>query len=202
MYQTKRYEKEITVKAYLAQYVNIEEFLEYCKACKNYDRLWSCPSYDFEQEAYWKQYEKLYILGYQIFFEEGTTEAESLRIMAEVKARMSEELFAMEAAYPGSVSLSAGSCSVCGEENCTRPQGEPCRYPDKLRYSIESIGGNVGKTVHDFWESRSSGSKRARCRAILCWSAACSNRRLALRSDGGRKPMDCAKRKPRRKISP
>ena len=91
MYQTKRYEKEITVKDYLAQYVNIEEFLEYCKACKNYDRLWSCPSYDFEQEAYWKQYEKLYILGYQIFFEEGTTEAESLQIMAEVKARMSED---------------------------------------------------------------------------------------------------------------
>ena len=27
MYQTKRYEKEITVKDYLAQYVNVEEFL-------------------------------------------------------------------------------------------------------------------------------------------------------------------------------
>ena len=63
MYQTKRYEKEITVKDYLAQYVNVEEFLAYCKECKNYDRVWSCPSYDFEQEAYWKQYEKLYILG-------------------------------------------------------------------------------------------------------------------------------------------
>ena len=87
MYQTKRYEKEITVKDYLAQYVNVEEFLEYCKECKNYDRVWSCPSYDFEQEAYWKQYEKLYILGYQIFFEAGTTEAESLRIMEEVKAK-------------------------------------------------------------------------------------------------------------------
>lgn len=48
--------------------------MEYCKECKNYEpRVWSCPSYDFEQEAYWKQYEKLYILGYQIFFEEGTT---------------------------------------------------------------------------------------------------------------------------------
>lgn len=48
MYQTKRYEKEITVKDYLAQYVNVEEFLAYCKECKNYDRVWSCPSYDFE----------------------------------------------------------------------------------------------------------------------------------------------------------
>ena len=43
MYQTKRYEKEITVKDYLAQYVNVEEFLEYCKACKNYDRALVVP---------------------------------------------------------------------------------------------------------------------------------------------------------------
>ena len=34
-----------------------------------------------------------------------------------------------------------------GKGNCTRPEGKPCRYPEKMRYSIESIGGNVGKTV-------------------------------------------------------
>ncbi len=149
MYWTKRYEKEISVAEYFENYVNIAEFLEYCKACPRYDHMWSCPPYDFSQEDYWKRYDDLYILGYQIFFEDGTTEAESLRIMEEVKARMSEELFAMEEEHPGSISLSAGSCSICGKENCTRPQGKPCRYPDKMRYSIESIGGNVGKTVHD-----------------------------------------------------
>lgn len=150
MYRTKRYEKEIPVTEYFENYVNVEEFLEYCKACPNYARVWSCPPYDFSQEAYWKRYADLYILGYQIFFEDGTTEAESLRIMKEVKEKMSEELFAMEAEHPGSISLSAGNCGICGKGNCTRPQGKPCRYPDKMRYSIESIGGNVGKTVHDF----------------------------------------------------
>ena len=62
------------------------------------------------------------------------------------KARISRELFRLEEKYPGSVSLSAGSCSLC-HDNCTRPDGLPCRYPDKLRYSIESLGGNVGLTL-------------------------------------------------------
>ena len=30
---------------------------------------------------------------------------------------------------------------------CTRPDGQPCRYPDTMRYSIEALGGNVGLTV-------------------------------------------------------
>ena len=62
------------------------------------------------------------------------------------KARMSQALFRLEEKFPGSVSLSAGSCSLC-HDNCTRPDGLPCRYPDKLRYSIESLGGNVGLTL-------------------------------------------------------
>ena len=26
-------------------------------------------------------------------------------------------------------------------------KGEPCLFPDKMRYSIESLGGNVGLTI-------------------------------------------------------
>ena len=51
-----------------------------------------------------------------------------------------------EKKYPGSISLSAGSCSRC-KGGCTRPQGKPCRFPDEIRYSIESLGGNVGMTI-------------------------------------------------------
>ena len=69
--------------------------------------------------------------------------------MKEVKAQMSKELFQLEEEIPESVSLSAGNCIACGEDNCSRPLDEPCRFPEKMRYSIESIGGNVGKTAHD-----------------------------------------------------
>lgn len=67
--------------------------------------------------------------------------------MAEVKAALTATLFQKEEAYPGSRSLCAGSCAVCGEDNCSKPQGQPCRYPDRMRYSIEALGGNVGLTA-------------------------------------------------------
>lgn len=61
------------------------------------------------------------------------------------KKRLSLELFKEEEKYPGSISLSAGSCTKCTV--CSRETGEPCLYPDKMRYSIESLGGNVGLTI-------------------------------------------------------
>ena len=60
---------------------------------------------------------------------------------------MSRELFELEKEFPGSVSLSAGSCGMCRGGGCTRPEGKPCRFPEKMRFSIESLGGNVGLTV-------------------------------------------------------
>ena len=57
------------------------------------------------------------------------------------------KLFEEEEKHPGSKSLSAGSSHICGEDNCSKPLGQPCRFPDKMRYSVESLGGNVGLTA-------------------------------------------------------
>ncbi|MBQ1229193.1 MAG: DUF2284 domain-containing protein [Firmicutes bacterium] len=147
MYTLERFEKEISVPLYLEHFVNVDEFLEYCKACPNYGKLWSCPPYTFNPEDYWKEYSSLLVAGYKINFGPETDEKRSMEIMAEVKNRIAEELFDMEEEVPGSVSLSAGSCSVCGPGCCTRQEGKPCLHPENMRYSIESLGGNVGKTV-------------------------------------------------------
>ncbi len=149
MYTLERFQKKISVEEYIRGYVNVAEFLGYCRQCPNYDKVWSCPGHDFDPEEYWRDYSSLNLLGYKINFDGTETENRSLEIMAEVKKQLTEELFEMENAHPGSVSLSAGSCSTCGKGSCTRPSGKPCRYPDKMRYSIEALGGNVGKTVHD-----------------------------------------------------
>ena len=63
-----------------------------------------------------------------------------------IKQELSDELLEKEKEYKGSISLSAGSCIRCGG-NCTRKEKKPCRFPEKLRYSIESLGGNVGLTI-------------------------------------------------------
>ena len=173
MYKVERIEAEISVDKYLDEYVNVEEFLEYCKECPNYETKWSCPPYDFDVIEYWKQYKNLLVVGYRITFDDEMcsktyTKEEINKITQEVlaveKENITQELYAMEEKFEDSVSLSAGSCNLCGDTMmsgncCNRKEcsngkaSECCRHYDKLRYSIESIGGNVGKTcsklLHD-----------------------------------------------------
>ena len=155
-YTIENYHTEVSVDEYKKECVNVEEFLECCKACRNYDKVWSCPSYDFSSYDYWDQFKTLYIYGRKILFSEELRKKnyspEEVMHLTETlleteKRDMAEELLAMEKEYPGSVSLSAGSCLICGNGNCTRPSGKPCRFPEKMRYSLESLGGNVGLTI-------------------------------------------------------
>lgn len=146
MCKWERYEKEISVEEYLEGYVAVEEFLEYCRACPNYEKIWTCPSYDFDVMAYWKEYSRLTVYARKIYFDPQTTREESMRILREMKEDMSRELFELEEQVPGSRSLCAGSCTICGEGGCTRTEGLACRHPEKMRYSLESLGANVGLT--------------------------------------------------------
>ncbi|WP_037373232.1 DUF2284 domain-containing protein [Anaerovorax odorimutans] len=153
MYKTDKLKKIISVEDYLNNYVDIPYFMEKCKECNNYNKAWCCPPYEFSVEEYWKQYKYLCIIASKIIFDEktlsSTTSKENVeKVMKEVldkeKQLLSKKLYDAEKKYNGSISLSAGSCNLC--ENCEKLNGNPCIYPDKMRYSIESLGGNVGKT--------------------------------------------------------
>ena len=72
------------------------------------------------------------------------------QILKKESHALDTELIKLEAQYPGSVALSMGSCDVCGEGGCTRPFGEPCRRPERMRHSVESLGGNVGLSVKKY----------------------------------------------------
>lgn len=156
MYHIKEYTASIDVDRYLAEYVDIPTFLECCKQCPNYNNVWSCPSYDFNVEDYWKNYKHLHLYDRQICFHEETrnrsyTQEEQEHLLDEILSKekniLAEQLFELEKQNPGSISLSAGNCQLCGKGNCTKKNNEPCRFPEKMRYSIESLGGNVGKTI-------------------------------------------------------
>lgn len=141
------YTKTIDVDTYVAEYVNVEEFLEYCKACGNYNRKWCCPAFDFSPVAdYWNRYRTLKVVGKKMILTAADKENWEA-LLAQTKAELADALYAEEAKTPGSISLSAGSCTLCGEDNCTKKSGETCRFPDKMRYSIEALGGNVGLTA-------------------------------------------------------
>ena len=144
-YTLERFETETDTDSYIRDYVDINHFLECCKECPNYGNRWACPPYDFDPMEIWTAFDHLLIAGYRLTFSEDRTEEEMTKALWEVKQKISEELYAEEDKFPGSRALSAGTCQICDE--CTRPEEKPCRYPDRMRYSIESLGGNVGKTI-------------------------------------------------------
>jgi predicted metal-binding protein len=154
MYTTSRHEATISVPEYLERFVDVPTFLEACKACPNYDRVWSCPSYDFDVLKYWNRYKTFQLLATKITFDEEIlsktyTAEEQKKLLDDVlppeKQKLSDELLRAEKLNPGSISLSAGSCHLCSQ--CTKPTGRSCLNPDMMRYSIESLGGNVGLTI-------------------------------------------------------
>ncbi|OPY90393.1 MAG: hypothetical protein A4E72_00669 [Syntrophus sp. PtaU1.Bin208] len=154
MYRTRRYSADISIGKYLDEYVDVPKFLELCQACPNYNRKWSCPPYDFGPEDYWNKYEKMHIIGTKIIFDEEvigrkypSEETNNIvkTVIRQEQSVLLDELLGLEEKYAGSIGLAAGSCNIC--ENCTRPYGNACNHADKLRYSIESLGGDVEKTV-------------------------------------------------------
>lgn len=155
MYKTTRYEAEVPVEEYVDKYVDVDTFLKACQACQNYDHVWSCPPYDFDVIEYWKKYKTFRLIATKIAFDqealERTYEPDELQnilesVLPAEKQRLTDELLAAEKDFPGSISLSAGSCRRC-KGGCSKPEGKPCRFPETMRYSIESLGGNVGMTI-------------------------------------------------------
>ncbi len=154
--KTEVYQCEVSVDEYLETCVDVPQFLQYCKQCTNYDKVWSCPSFSFDPVSYFKEYETLLVVGHKIILPDKLTgqiftKEEQTRLLEELlmepKKSLDAKMLALENQHPKSKALSGGSCLYCSPGTCARRSGMPCRFPEKMRYSIEALGGNVGLTV-------------------------------------------------------
>ena len=148
-YSLERFEKETDIVSYIDGYVNVEEFLPRCMECGSYGRVWSCPPFQFDPMELWRSYRRILIQGYRLSFGEDRTKETMTEALWKVKEHLSEELFVQEREFPGSLALSAGSCQLC--EGCTRPEGVSCRDKERMRYSIESLGGDCGGALEKYF---------------------------------------------------
>lgn len=151
MYHTEIYIKPSTIEELKNNFLDIEKFEGFCKQCRNYGKLWSCPPYNFSIEKYVDRYKYVYIIGVKIVFDEDTLSSintkekisnyttETLHFM---KNKIMNEMLKLEKLYPNSTSLSAGGCNLC--ENCSKLKNVQCVHPDLMRYSLESLGFDVG----------------------------------------------------------
>jgi predicted metal-binding protein len=151
LYHTEIYIKPSTIEELKNNFWDIEKFEGFCKQCRNYGKLWSCPPYNFSIEEYVDRYKYVYIVGVKIVFDEDTLSSINTKekissytnkTLHFMKNKMMNEMLKLEKLYPNSTSLSAGGCNLC--ENCSKLKNVQCIHPDLMRYSLESLGFDVG----------------------------------------------------------
>ena len=138
---------DVSVEEFVENYVDVEKFQDLCKDCEDYGKNWNCPPFDFDVMDVWNSYDKLKIIAFKLEFDDeelSTVYSDKeldfvLKRLERMKVKLMNEIYALE--DENSLGLFLGRCNLCMK--CTREFGMPCKMPFKMRYSIESLGGNV-----------------------------------------------------------
>ena len=56
----------------------------------------------------------------------------------------------LEGQYENAYYYDMGSCALC--EVCEKVEGKDCRYPDKMRISLEAWGYDIGGMLKDYFD--------------------------------------------------
>jgi predicted metal-binding protein len=122
----------------------------YCQACPIYGKNWSCPAFGFDVDELLARYNHVYLFGVKMTHDDRTVASfdspekalkYSMWLMDNVNLKLLDILHSLERQYPGSRGASGGSCKIC--KTCARVLEQPCRFPEKMRNSVESLGFDV-----------------------------------------------------------
>lgn len=143
---------DITVEDYIRLYRDEAYFLELCKQCPRYGNSWGCPPFDFDTEAFLRQYKYAHIMAAKITPDEKDIPfSESQELIRPERLRIEKELLEMERKYGGRAFAYIGSCLHCDGAECARRNHKPCLHPSKVRPSLEAFGFDISRTVSDLF---------------------------------------------------
>ena len=134
----------------LMEFYDRETFWGFCRACPRYGALWSCPPYEKGALPELEQFSKIRLFCHVLHFSQDLRREHALpqqagafmeACAAEYGQGVHEELLRREQSHPGSLGLTHGGCRLCA--HCARTEGKPCRQPEKMRLSLESLGFSV-----------------------------------------------------------
>lgn len=137
----------IPVADYMAHYRDAEKFIGFCRQCRRYNTCWACPPFAFDVDQYLSHYELALIIGTKItpLYPEKITDTISYgnELIETERKRTDDLLLELEKTHNGRAFF-PGSCLLCS--SCTRAEGKPCLYPERVRPSLEACGFDIGKT--------------------------------------------------------
>lgn len=130
-------------------YCNNPEYL-----CPFYGKSWACPPEAPYLENEIMSYDKFYLIytKFEIQKKGDNKSRTSFRYkdMREIMEQEMEKFLNQHRKEFKEIKiLWDGHCRVCEKENkkCSIEEDVPCRYPDKIRYSMEAVGIDVTQTV-------------------------------------------------------
>lgn len=130
-----------------ARYLDTAAANAACLQCPNHGKSWSCPPLGNELTAPYSTYAMVRLYVARIPVAPHTPVEDSKRLIAPVKESLLTHLRDIETRFNGRICGLAGVCELCADKGCTRPDGKPCRYPRKVRPSLEALGYNVGRAT-------------------------------------------------------
>lgn len=151
-YKVKDYITTLTVEEYMRGFRDSERFMQYCKECPNYGKVWVCPPFMHDISAELCHYSYVLLLATRITPDrDGIPLSDINRFFRPERLRIEGMLREMESRYGGRAFAYAGSCLYCLEGTCSRLDDQPCRHPDLVRPSLESYGFDLGKTASELF---------------------------------------------------
>ncbi len=136
--------KELTLEQLLA-YHYPEEVLGYCSRCKNYGRFWSCPPHSIDILEYLQRFQYAYVIGIKVPLDQSLAKDEALAYYHKQKIKLNESLQQLQSRLTDAKVLVAGECWYCKE--CSREKNQACVSPEKLSYSLESLGIKISALI-------------------------------------------------------
>ena len=154
LYTSETLTRTVPLDEFRRDLVDVPRFLGYCQDCPNRGRFWSCPPFAFDPMTLWARYGGLLLYVRKVTFTKGRLfplerRAFEERELPKIKGAMARELLDMEADRPGSLALFPGRCDWCPV--CARTEGQSCWTPDRMRYSIEALGGDCGGALERYF---------------------------------------------------
>lgn len=127
---------------------NKELFAKMCRdGCRNFNKKHSCPPSMLDFKKYTKGYDKLLVVLLRIHLNQLKEYRQYHRLRvgnAVIKPRIEKIMRLLEG---NSRFLGTGACRLC--KPCKKSLNQPCKYPDKMRFSLESLGVDCNQLTKD-----------------------------------------------------
>lgn len=142
----------VRTEEYIGRFRDEERFLNRCRECDNYGRLWACPPFAAGTFAETGSYSRMLLTATKITPQaDGIPVSEWGAVLRPQMERIGLMLLKAEQKYGGRAFSFAGTCFHCPDGECSRPHGRPCRHPELVRPSLEGYGFDIGATLTELF---------------------------------------------------